>query len=129
MGERQALVAVVAAACPELSLDEVGAAVEATITNPAVARSLTAALAAGPEVVRAGAPPVVARLVGELRARGPTLQVPACATCGRTGRPLTRVGTTGICPRCRAHQLAEACSVCGLVRVVAARAGDGTAMC
>lgn len=129
MGERRALVAVVAAACPELSLDEVGAAVEATITNPAVARSLTAALAGGPEVVRAGAPPVVARLVGELRARGSTLGVPACATCGRTGRPLTRVGITGICPRCRAHQLAEACSVCGLVRVVTARAGDGTAMC
>lgn len=129
MSERRALVAVVAAACPELSLDEVGAAVEATITNPAVARSLAAALAAGPDVVRAGAPPVVARLVGELRARGSTLAVPACAGCGRTGRPLIRVGTTGMCPRCRTHQLAEACSVCGLVRVVTARAGDGTAMC
>lgn len=129
MGERRALVAVVAAACPELSREQIDAALEATITNPALARSLAAALAAGPEVVRAGAPPVVARLVGELRARGSTLAVPACATCGRTGRPLVRVGTTGMCPRCRAHQLAEACSGCGLVRVVTARAGDGTAMC
>jgi len=107
----------------------VGAAVEATITNPAVARCLTAALAAGPEVVRAGAPPVVARLVGELRARGSTLPMPACAACGRTGRALIRVGTTGLCPRCRAHQLAEACSVCGLVRVVTARGADSAAMC
>lgn len=129
MGERQALVAVVAAACPELSLDQVGAAIEATITNPAVARCLTTALVAGPDVVHCGAPPVVARLVGELRARGSTLQVPACATCGRTGRSLIRVGTTGVCPRCRTHQLAEACSGCGLVRVVTARGGDGAAAC
>jgi len=131
MGERlgDELVAVVATVCPELSLDEVGDAVEATITNPAVARSLAAALAAGPDVVRCGAPPVVARLVAQLRARGSTLQVPACVACGRTSRPLIRVGTTGVCPRCRAHQLAEACSVCGLVRVVTARAGDGAAMC
>lgn len=129
MAERRALVAVVAAACPELSLDQVGAALEATITNPAAARSLTAALAAGPEVVRAGAPPVVARLVGELRARGSSLAAPACAACGRSGMALIRVGTTGMCPRCRAHQLAEACSVCGLVRVVTARGSDGAALC
>ncbi|MGH9155417.1 MAG: hypothetical protein ACRD1K_06165, partial [Acidimicrobiales bacterium] len=131
MGDRraEAVVAVVAAACPELSLDQVRAAVEETITSPAVARHLSAATEAGPAVVAAGAPPVVGRLVAALRARGSVLGVPACSVCGRSGRPLVRVGTTGVCPRCRSHQLAEACSGCGRVRVVTRRTGDGAAMC
>lgn len=121
--------ATVTAACPELSADRVAAAVEATITSPAVARDLAAALSFGPDVLAAGAPPVVGRLVGELRARGSALAVPACARCGRTARPLTRVGTTGICPRCRAHQLAEVCSSCARTRVVTARGSGGGALC
>ncbi|MDQ3680179.1 MAG: hypothetical protein M3378_06485 [Actinomycetota bacterium] len=125
----EALVAVVGAACPEMADEQLRAALETTITSAAVARDLATALEAGPEVVRAGAPPVVGRLVGELRARGSSLPVPACATCGRTGRPLVRVGTTGVCPRCRSHQLAEACSGCGRVRVVISRGSDGAPSC
>lgn len=128
-GHSEELVAVVAQACPELSADVVGAALEATITNPAVARDLSIALAAGPEVVAAGAPPVVGRLVAQLRARGATLALPACSECGRTDRPLVRVGTTGVCPRCRRYQLAEDCSVCGRRRVVVSRGSDGAGRC
>jgi hypothetical protein len=118
----------VRAACPELSVGQVAAAIEATITSPAVARDLAKAFKLGPDVLAGGAPPVVARLVGELRARGSTVVVPACARCRRTGLALTRVGSIGLCRRCRAHQLAEACSSCGRLRVVTAR-GDGGALC
>ena len=107
------MVAVVAAACPELSEDGVSGRADATITSPAVSRDLAVALEAGPGVLRAGAPPVVARLVGELRARGSDLPVPACAICKRSGLDLIRSGTVGLCGRCRAHELAEACSACG----------------
>lgn len=126
---RAQIEATLAACCPELSKDAIAAAVSATITSPAVARDLAAALAAGPEVLAAGAPPVVARLGVELRARGARLKEPACAICGRTGRPLIRVGTAGLCGRCRAHQLARPCSACGRVRVVVKKGGDGTPLC
>ncbi len=126
---RASIVAVVAAACPELSAGAVSAALDATITSPAVSRDLVVALAAGPDVVRAGAPPVVARLVGELRARGSVLPVPACAICGRSGLELIRSGTVGLCGRCRSHERAEACSTCGRKRVVVGRAGGGGALC
>ena len=125
----ETITAVVTAACPELSGDGIAGAIEATITSGAVGRDLAAALAAGPSVLRAGAPPVVGRLVGELRARGSVLPVPACAMCGRTGLELIRSGTVGLCGRCRARQLAEACSACQRVRVVTARRDDGAALC
>jgi len=120
---------VVASACPELAVEQVTAAVKATITSSAVARDLVAALADGPGVLAGGAPPVVGRLVAELRSRGSVLAVPACAHCGRTAKSLIRVGVIGLCGRCRAHQLAEACSRCGRVRVVTARAEKGAALC
>lgn len=104
---RAQIEATLAACCPGLSKNAIAAAVSATITSPAVARDLAAALAAGPEVLAAGAPPVVARLGVELRARNARLKEPACAICGRTGRPLIRVGSAGLCGRCRAHQLAR----------------------
>jgi len=126
---RATLVAVVAAACPELSGEGVFAALDATITSPAVSRDLAVALAAGPDVLRAGAPPVVARLVDELRARGCVLPVPACAICARSGLELIRSGTVGLCGRCRAHELAEACSTCGRKRVVVGRDDRGGALC
>ncbi|HUP69784.1 MAG TPA: hypothetical protein VM142_08205 [Acidimicrobiales bacterium] len=93
--QAEALLAVVAPCCPELSLDQVRSALDTTITNPAVARSLTAALAAGPEVVRSGAPPVVARLVGELRARGSTLQVRPAPPAGGPSGPSSGWGPPG----------------------------------
>jgi hypothetical protein len=124
----EAIIAVVAVACPELARQDIAAAVQATVTSGAVARDLAVALAAGPAVVAGGAPPVVGRLVAELRGRGSSLSVPACAHCGRVGLSLIRVGVIGLCGRCRAHQLAEACSGCGRVRVVTGR-GDSGPLC
>jgi len=126
---KDTIVSVVAAACPDMSADDVTAAVDATVTNSAVTWTLAAALVAGPEVLRAGAPPVVARLVGELRARGSTLPEPACAVCERTGLELIRSETVGVCNRCRAHQLAEACSACQRHRVVIGRDQKGRPLC
>ena len=125
----EAVVGVAMAACPGLSFDAVAAAVAAVITSPAAGRDLAAAMENGPDVLLGGAPPVVARLVTELRERGAALPVPACSVCGRSGLRLTRVGAAGLCNRCRAHQLAEACSGCGRVRVVVARDKGGGALC
>ncbi len=125
----ETITATVSLACPDLPAEHVAAAVEAAITSPAAARDLVTALAAGPEVLAAGAPAVVGRLVAELRSRGSALPVPACADCGRSGLALIRSGTTGLCGRCRAHQLAEACSACHRARVVVARRDDGGPLC
>lgn len=119
----------VATACPELAQDTAQAALSATITNGAVARDLEVALKTDPTLLRTGAPAVVGRLVTELRALGAALPEPACARCGRTSRPLIRSGTTGVCGRCRAHELAEECSACGRARVVTARTEGGQALC
>jgi hypothetical protein len=98
--------------------------------GPAALRSLAAALAADPDALAHGAPPVVGRLVVELIARGSTaLDVPACARCGRTGRPLTATGDGGMCPRCAARRNPAACARCGIVKPVAGRAGDGQPIC
>lgn len=117
-------------ACPELTAHDVAASIDATLTSPAATRDLAAALAdGGPQVLAGGAPPVVARLVAELRLRGAGLPVPTCARCERAGRKLIRVGSVGLCGRCRAFQLAEACSGCGRVRVVTARTTNGAPLC
>ena len=123
------IVAVAIAVCPEMSADAIAAAVDATITSAAAARDLATALSEGPRVLVGGAPPVVARLVGELRARGSSLPEPSCSSCARTGLELIRVGTIGLCNRCRAHQLAEDCSACGRCRVVIARDAHGRPLC
>lgn len=96
-------------------------AVDAVLTHPAVTRSLAAALTADPAALLVGAPPVVGKLVGELRARGADLPDPACCRCGRTGKPLTRSPSGGVCARCRRRQLAAPCTRCGVVKPVAGR--------
>ncbi len=125
----EAILAAVMSQCPRLSKDAVVAAVKATADSPAALRDLAASLAAGPEVLLAGAPPIVARLVAELQAKGAALPDPACHGCGRRGLELTRAGVTGWCKRCRAHQLAEACTVCRRVGVVVGRTVAGGALC
>ena len=57
-------------------------AVDAVLTNRAVTRSLAAALAADPAALLVGAPPVVGKLVRELRGRGADLPDPTCSRCG-----------------------------------------------
>jgi hypothetical protein len=121
MDRREQILAAVAAADPALPAGRAAAAVDAAATNPAAAWTLAAALAADPHALSVGAPPVVGRLLTELRAVGSMLSEPACARCGRTGRPLTRSDSGGVCARCRRRQLAAACIRCGVVKPVAAR--------
>ena len=92
------------------------AAVDAVLTGPAITRSLAAALAADPDALSVGAPPVVGRLVVALREHGSGLAEPACTGCGATGRPLTRHGAGGLCRRCLDHARATGCARCGQVR-------------
>ncbi|EUA04174.1 hypothetical protein I547_0854 [Mycobacterium kansasii 824] len=86
----------VAAAVPGIPIGVLSAALEAVAGHPAVIRSLAAALAADADALTVGAPPVVSRLVAELRARGVDLPDPVCARCARTGKPLTR-SSAGAC--------------------------------
>jgi hypothetical protein len=76
-------------------------------------------------------PPVVGRLTAELIARGSAaLTVPACAACGRTGRPLSRGDNgEGVCQRCRTWQRAKPCGTCGKAKPVAGHDGTGQPLC
>jgi hypothetical protein len=106
------------------------AAVEAVAPAGQALRQLALALAADPAALSAGAPPVAGRLAAELIARGSaTLAVPACAACGRTGKPLSRGDGGGVCQRCRAWQLAPACASCGKVRPAAGHNSGGQPIC
>jgi len=121
---------VVAAADPSLSVGQVAAAFDAVVTSPQTLAGLAAALADGPGVLRVGAPPLVGRLVGELVARGSTTFTrPACVRCGRTDRKLHRSPQGGACPACRRRQTASACTVCDVVKPVAARDDTGGPLC
>ena len=107
------------------------AAVETVAPAGQALRQLALALAADPGALATGAPPVAGRLAAELIARGSTvLPVPACAVCGRTGKPLTRGGDgAGVCQRCRSWQRAVACASCGKVRPRAGRDAAGQDIC
>jgi hypothetical protein len=106
------------------------AAVRAVAPGGQALLQLAAALAADPGALAAGAPPVAGRLAAELIARGSaTLAVPACAACGRTGKPLFRSEDGGVCQRCRGWQLAEPCSAYGRAKPVATRTAAGQPLC
>jgi hypothetical protein len=126
---REQIIAMAAVAVPGMAPLAVRAAVNAVATSPQAVRDLAAALSTGPEALQLGAPPVVGRLVNELRERGAALAEPTCAMCARTGRPLTRSDCGGVCPRCRRRQLAMACSRCGVVKPVAGRDQDHRPVC
>ena len=111
-----------AAAEGSLPRPVIEAAVEAVAPAGQALRQLTLALAADPGALSCGAPPVAGRLAAELIARGSaTLAIPACAVCGRAGKPLFRGDGGGVCQRCRTWQLATACASCGQVRPAAGR--------
>jgi hypothetical protein len=119
---RDTLVRHVIAADRSLPAGEAAAAVDAVVTSPAVLRQLADALAADPDMLRHGAPPVAGRLAAELIARGSTtLTMPACARCGRTGMPLYRTPGGGMCKPCTARQHTAECARCGEVKAVAGR--------
>ena len=119
-----------AAADRSLPREAVAAAVDAAAPTGRAMSCLAAALAADPGALTSGAPPTAGRLAAELIARGSgTLRVPACAVCGRTGKPLFRSDGGGVCQRCRAWQLAAACAVCGKVKPVCGRGASGQPVC
>jgi hypothetical protein len=107
------------------------AAVDAAAAAGQALRQLALALAADPGCLAKGAPPVAGRLAAELIARGSaTWPVPACAVCGRAGKPLTRGDDgAGVCQRCRSWQRAVACASCGKVRPRAGRDAAGQDIC
>jgi hypothetical protein len=84
---RQTIIEAVCAADPTLPITQVAAAVDAVATHPAVLRSLAAALDADSNALMVGAPPVIGRLLGQLRALGSVLAVPGCV---RSGAPIGR---------------------------------------
>jgi hypothetical protein len=119
-----------AAADRSLPRAAVAAAVDAVAPGGQALWHLEQALAAGPQALGLGAPPLAGRLAAELAARGSaTLAAGGCAACRRTGRPLTRSQAGPVCPRCRAWQLAAACSACGRVKPVATRTAAGQPLC
>jgi len=124
-------VALAAAAEGSLPRPVIEAAVEAVAPAGQALRQLAAALAADPDALCRGAPPVAGRLAAELIARGSvTLTIPACAACGRAGLPLFRGDSGGgVCQRCRAWQLAAACASCGKVKPTAGRNSTGQPVC
>jgi hypothetical protein len=124
-------VALAAAAEGSLPRPVIEAAVAAVAPAGQALRQLAAVLAADPDALSRGAPPVAGRLAAELIARGSaTLTIPACSACGRTGLPLFRGdGGGGVCQRCRAWQLAAACASCGKVKPAAGRDSTGQAVC
>ena len=121
------------AAAAERSLPRpvIEAAVAAVAPAGQALRQLAAALAADPAALARGAPPVAGRLTAELIARGSaTLAIPACAACGRTGRPLFRGDDgAGVCQRCRTWQRARPCVTCGRAKPVAGHDGTGQPLC
>jgi hypothetical protein len=119
-----------AAADRSLPWPVIKAAVEAAAPTRLAMSRLAAALAADPGALASGAPPLAGRLAAELIARGSTaLTPPACAVCGRTGKPLFRDTGGGVCQRCRNWQLAAACTSCGKVKPVSGRDAAGQPIC
>ena len=118
---RDTLVRHVMAADETLAERTAADAVDAVAATPAALRELASALAADPGMIRHGAPPVAGRLAAELIARGSVLAVPACARCGRDGRPLFRTPGGGMCKACTARVRTAACAACGEVKAIAGR--------
>jgi hypothetical protein len=127
---RDALIRYVVAADGSLPAMEAAAAVDAVATSPAVLRELAAALAADPDMLAHGAPPVAGRLAAELIARGSqALTLPGCARCGRAGMPLYRTPGGGMCKPCTARQITAACAHCGEVKPAVSRDAAGQRIC
>jgi hypothetical protein len=128
---RERVADIVSAADGSLPREVIEEAVESVAPAGQALAQLALALAADPGALARGAPPVAGKLAAALAARGSAvITVPACAACGRTGRPLFRGdGGTGVCQRCRAWQLASPCATCGKVKPASGYDKDGNAVC
>jgi hypothetical protein len=115
---------------PSLPAGQVIEVFNTAVTTGRAVAVLADALAADPQVLHIGAPPVVGRLAEALITAGSTTFTrPSCAVCGRTGRPLTATDRGGTCSRCAHRATATACSRCVQVKPVAAHTGDGEPIC
>ena len=94
---RTRIITAVTAAVPDVPVTVLAEVVDAVLINPAIGRFLASALTADPAALLTGAPPVIGKLIGELRARGADLPDPTCSRCGRTGKPLTMSPSGGVC--------------------------------
>lgn len=112
-----------------LSAGQVSSAIDAVAPNARALSVLARALEPGPGALLVGAPPLIGKLVAELRARGSALPGPTCAHCGRAHPKLTASEVGGLCPRCRRRHLAVACSGCGVVKPVAGRGPGAEPLC
>jgi len=127
---REQVIAAAAGVDPSLPRPVIEAAVDAAAPGGQALRQLADALAAGPATLKTGAPPAAGRLAAELAARGSAIvTIPACAICGRAGKPLFRGEGGGVCQRCRAWQLARPCASCGKAKPVAGYDEHGRAVC
>jgi hypothetical protein len=127
---RDALIRHVISVDGTLPASAAAAAVDAAAATPAALRELAAALAAGPDMLRHGAPPVAGRLAAELIARGSvSFTMPACARCGRDGRPLYRTAGGGMCKPCAARVRTASCAHCGEIKAIAGRDASGQCIC
>ena len=126
---RQLIVARVLEIDPAIPNSQVTEALCAACANPAALATLQRSLEVNPAALKIGAPPVVGRLVRELRARGSAIPEPACAQCGRTGHDLTATDNRGLCGRCRRRYLAQECGRCGNVKPVYGRGLQGEPLC
>lgn len=91
-------------------------------------------LAAKPDLLTSGrsdASPTAYRLMQELRAQGfENIQLPRCATCGRTRNLPHKDGNGGKrCGRCNRRATAPDCTACGEVRNSGYRIIDGAPYC
>ena len=119
----------VAEAGAGLSAVQVSSAIDAAAPNARALSVLARALEPGPGALLVGAPPVVGKLVAELRARGSGLPGPVCARCGRSHPKLTASDVGGLCRPCRNRYTAAACARCGVVKPVAGRGPVGEPLC
>lgn len=127
---RDVTLAAVIAAEPSLPPETVEMVFDQVVVTGAALRSLAAALAADPDALAVGAPPVVGQLVtGLVTAGSMTFTLPSCVRCGRSDRKLHRSHEGGVCPMCRRRQTATACVRCQVVKPVATRDQHGAALC
>jgi hypothetical protein len=123
---------VVAAAEPELTLEQIRAVVTAVAGGRAKSRRLAAAIAERPQVLadgRSPAPRVAGELLIALRAAGAAgVSLPCCAGCGKQMRTLQRRGQDWFCPVC-GKSGAEPCAACGKTRPVHGRDRAGQPRC
>ena len=127
---RELIVARVLEVDPALDAERVLAALAHSVSTGRALGVVAAALERSAQPLYSGAPPMVGRLVAQLRALGSALPEPRCARCGRPHDKLTASKEAGaLCPRCRTHELAQACSVCTRVKPVYGRTKDGAPLC